>query len=968
MKKLLKKSTIVVAALAVLFCCLQPLTVKAAVDPEPAVSDNENRQNYYRWADPVTSYLTPSGDGYLRVEYMEDNDGEEQILLESYDASLIRQSVRTLACELPYFGGFYAGKDAYFLVFGQSNLEQDDSREVIRVVKYDKNWNRLGAASLYGANTYIPFDAGSLRMAEYGDYLYIRTCHEMYAGESGVHHQANLTLEVRISDMKVLDSFYTVWNLGAGYVSHSFNQFLLVDDEANLVALDHGDAYPRCAVLGTYEKAAGNDSFSGGYMSARVWEFQGETGDNSTGASLGGLEYSGTHYLTAGNSVVQDEDWSSHSVRNVFVAATEKKLRSGASTEPHWITGYGENDGISASTPQLVKLDSDAFLLLWAQLAGGSPNGKISYVFLDGAGNKTSAIYTKEGALSDCKPILSGDHVIWYVTDGKKLTFYQVKKDGSFRREVGHLHTYEPTMKFGKTEMSCGLKEGTAVNALTTNTDGEITYSSSDPSIATVDAKSGKVTLKGLGSCTITASAAAGVHYKAKTLSYKLHVLDLKEQVITTAGESFSKTYGDSKFSLKAKCKGGAKLTYASDNTGVAVVSSSGEVTVKGAGTAQLTIQAAATSEYMRGEKKVTLKVAPKSILKCRLVFTKVGDISSDYDEFSKYRAVMDGDKLLKEGVDYTFRGSSWTYSGNRMYDLTQAVGGCGNYSGSGDLSACPIRAKTELKSAVRTSQGIRLTWERESGAAGFCIYRKTGSGSYALLKKIPSGNTVSYTDSTATSTKVSYTYYVKAYTLNRSGNVYAKASKELTVAAQSKLANSITASSVTRSYSSKAQTFSLKVKQKGTGKIIYSSNQKNVKVNSAGKVTIGAKFVGRALITVKAAETAKYKAATKQITITVNPPKTELSSAANQSGKKMKAAWKKNAKATGYQLQYSTDKNFRKGVKTVTIKKNSTVSTVISGLSKGKTYYVRIRPYKTVSKTNVYAGWSKAKKVKIQK
>lgn len=435
MKKKWKKFTTVMVTLTAFFCCLLPLTASAAEEPAlEVVSNNRNRQNYIRWASPVTSYLTPAGDGYLRVEYMGDSGG--QILLEYYNAALVWESVRSLSCELPYFGGFYAGKNAYFLVFGQSNQHEEDSREVIRVVKYDKNWNRIGAASLYGANTYIPFVAGSLRMAEYGDYLYIRTCHEMYTSEDNLNHQANLTMEVRISDMEMLDSYYEVMNISVGYVSHSFNQFILVDDEANLVALDHGDAYPRCAVLGTYEKAAGNDSFTGRYIWEKVWDFQGKTGDNNTGASIGGLEYSSTHYLTAGNSVVQDENWSTHGVWNIFVTATGKNLREGASTESHWITNYGESSRISASTPQLVKLGSDDFLLLWAQYENGFRNGKISYVFLDGAGNMKDSIYTREGALSDCKPIVMGENVTWYVTDGEKLTFYQVRKDGSFQQKV----------------------------------------------------------------------------------------------------------------------------------------------------------------------------------------------------------------------------------------------------------------------------------------------------------------------------------------------------------------------------------------------------------------------------------------------------------------------------------------------------------------------------------------------------
>ena len=49
-------------------------------------------------------------------------------------------------------------------------------------------------------------------------------------------------------------------------------------------------------------------------------------------------------------------------------------------------------------------------------------------------------------------------------------------------------------------------------------------------------------------------------------------------------------------------------------------------------------------------------------------------------------------------------------------------------------------------------------------------------------------------------------------------------------------------------------------------------------------------------------------------------------------------------------------------------VAKNSTVSKVISSLTKGKTYYVRVRTYKTVSGTKYTSAWSASKKVKISK
>lgn len=91
------------------------------------------------------------------------------------------------------------------------------------------------------------------------------------------------------------------------------------------------------------------------------------------------------------------------------------------------------------------------------------------------------------------------------------------------------------------------------------------------------------------------------------------------------------------------------------------------------------------------------------------------------------------------------------------------------------------------------------------------------------------------------------------------------------------------------------------------------------------------------------------------------------ISGLKNSSGKKMKVTWKKKSKATGYQIQYSTSSKFS-SVKTVTVSKNSTTSKTISGLKKGKTYYVRIRTYKTASGKKFYSGWSSTKKVKINK
>ena len=91
--------------------------------------------------------------------------------------------------------------------------------------------------------------------------------------------------------------------------------------------------------------------------------------------------------------------------------------------------------------------------------------------------------------------------------------------------------------------------------------------------------------------------------------------------------------------------------------------------------------------------------------------------------------------------------------------------------------------------------------------------------------------------------------------------------------------------------------------------------------------------------------------------------PTTTITSVKAQS-KAFTVKWKKKSNITGYQIQYSTNSKFKKGNKTIKIKKAKTVSKKITGLKPSKKYYVRIRTYKIVNKKTYYSSWSKKKNV----
>ena len=157
-------------------------------------------------------------------------------------------------------------------------------------------------------------------------------------------------------------------------------------------------------------------------------------------------------------------------------------------------------------------------------------------------------------------------------------------------------------------------------------------------------------------------------------------------------------------------------------------------------------------------------------------------------------------------------------------------------------------------------------------------------------------------------------------------------------------------------------QSFTLKPKAKG--KITYKTGNKKVAtVNSKGKVTV--KGTGKATITVTAKATSTYSKSVKKITVYGVPKKPEMKKL-TAGKKKFTVQWKKDKKADGYQVQYSTDKKIKKNVKSVNVSKKSTKATV-KKLKKGKTYWVRMHSYKKINGKKYYSGWGKVKSVKVR-
>lgn len=107
-------------------------------------------------------------------------------------------------------------------------------------------------------------------------------------------------------------------------------------------------------------------------------------------------------------------------------------------------------------------------------------------------------------------------------------------------------------------------------------------------------------------------------------------------------------------------------------------------------------------------------------------------------------------------------------------------------------------------------------------------------------------------------------------------------------------------------------------------------------------------------------------KPSTTKNTETVKPKKTSIKKL-SKGKKKFTVTWAKVSGVKGYQIQYSSDKKFKKNNKSVTVTKQKTTKATVKKLKAKKKYYVRVRTYKTVNGKKIYSSWSKVKSVKTK-
>ncbi|NLU27733.1 MAG: S-layer homology domain-containing protein [Hungateiclostridium thermocellum] len=320
------------------------------------------------------------------------------------------------------WGGFHVGSDNHFYIaVGRGNPEASETKTVIKILRYDRNWNHVGTANISGKQRSSggiawPFNAGNCSMLVDDGVLYIHTSRIMafdqYAG-----HQANITYCFDTETMNEISDFS-----GVSYVSHSFQQLLASDGEY-IYFLDHGDAYPRSIRLSIYSKALKSKTLD-------LFDFMGVEGNNYTGATVGAMEAGKDCVLIAGssephyNAVQGKTGFGSDFMRNIYLITVSD---GGSSSQFRWITNFDPNGNTSVESPRMVKINDDCFVLLYNIVEENNWNETrtLECVALDGSGNEINRTSYKDVYFADSSnPIYYDGDIVWIQPQKPDLRFF----------------------------------------------------------------------------------------------------------------------------------------------------------------------------------------------------------------------------------------------------------------------------------------------------------------------------------------------------------------------------------------------------------------------------------------------------------------------------------------------------------------------------------------------------------------
>ena len=279
----------------------------------------------------------------------------------------------------------------------------------------------------------------------------------------------------------------------------------------------------------------------------------------------------------------------------------------------------------------------------------------------------------------------------------------------------------------------------------------------------------------------------------------------------------------------------------------------------------------------------------------------------------------------------------------------------------------------SNVKSVSNSYNSNKITWSKLKDVDGYEIYRSTSkTGTYSRVQEITNGNTINYVDKNL-ATGSGYYYKIRAYKIVNGEKLYGDYSS--IVSAKPVLSRTTNVISKSASYNSNKITW--KKVSGASGYEVYRSNSKSGKYSKVKTITSGSTlnytntglttgttyyYKVRAYRTVNGKKVYSSYSSIVSAKPTLKTPSVKLTSGS----RKATVKWGKVAGASGYEVYRATSKS-GKYSKVKTVGSGSTTSYTNSSLTKNKTYYYKVRAYRTVKGKKVYSSYSSAKYIKIK-
>lgn len=261
-------------------------------------------------------------------------------------------------------------------------------------------------------------------------------------------------------------------------------------------------------------------------------------------------------------------------------------------------------------------------------------------------------------------------------------------------------------------------------------------------------------------------------YFDNSNLTVKYTDYDENGQRKATPTAAFSKTkltkkYGSAAYRYAVQTNSTGKVRYSSSNTAIAETDRSGYITIKKAGTCVITAAIDADANYRSSRVSYTLEVTPKDISGKKATLSKTSYTYAG--KACKPSVTVSGLKASDYKVTYK--------NANQAGKAVCVITGTGNYTGTIKASYTIKLASSTITKVENAASGVRVTWKKISGAAGYRVYRKTKNGTWKRVGDVTSGKTVSFTDKTAKS-GTRYEYRVRA----RKDSVFGGYSKKVSI------------------------------------------------------------------------------------------------------------------------------------------------------------------------------------------